>query len=81
MGSNIREDERSKTWYNHLHVMKQDKEKSEEKKGNGVRESRVGTYFGVCPCVIALCFSLNVKDDWQIYVLPWHLKWEEKERK
>lgn len=42
-GSNIRKDERSKTWCNHLHVMKQATEKSEKKKSrkeNGVRESR-----------------------------------------
>ena len=43
---------------------------------------KVGTYLSVCPSVIALCFSLlNVKDDWQMSLFPWHQDWEERKGK
>lgn len=72
-GSNIRKDERSKTWCNHLHVMKQATEKSEKKKKGEKKmvSEKAGTNPSVCPTVTPLCFSLlNVKDDWQKSLFP-----------
>lgn len=52
--------------------MKQAKEKSEGNKKQMV-PGEVGTYFNICPSVIALYFSLlHVKDDWQLSLLSWH---------